>query len=146
MFSPVLRAVVTSWCRDDDVRNCATVVSDAYSGAPVGTPLDDLSPLKRGGVTHIDEMFTKTFSPRGGFVSSRRGREKDSRSETAPGRCRVPGGARGLVLRARRSQSRASLGLGRKRGSRNCSVVTKLYMYVILVGNSKTLETFEHIR
>ena len=35
---------------------------------------------------------------------------------------------------------RASLGLGRKRGSRNCSVVTKLYMYVILVGNSKTLE------
>ena len=67
MFSPVLRAV-TSW-RRDDVRNCATDVSDAYSGAPVGTPtLDYLSPLKQGGVTNIDEIFNKTFSPRGGLL------------------------------------------------------------------------------
>mmetsp|Transcript_304 Transcript_304/g.957 ORF Transcript_304/g.957 Transcript_304/m.957 type:complete len:725 (-) Transcript_304:1686-3860(-) len=60
--APVL-STVTSWCRDN-VRNCATV-SDVYSGATVGTTLDYLSPLKQGGVTNIDEIFNRTFSPRG---------------------------------------------------------------------------------
>ena len=64
-YAPVLRTV-TSWCRDN-VRNCATV-SDVYSGATVGTTLDYLSPLKQGGVTNIDEIFNKTFSPRGGLL------------------------------------------------------------------------------
>ncbi|CAL6328392.1 unnamed protein product [Bathycoccus prasinos] len=63
--APVL-STVTSWCRDN-VRNCATV-SDVYSGATVGTTLDYLSPLKQGGVTNIDEIFNKTFSPRGGLL------------------------------------------------------------------------------
>jgi hypothetical protein len=39
-----------------------------YSGATVGTTLDYLSPLKQGGVTNIDEIFNKTFSPRGGLL------------------------------------------------------------------------------
>ena len=60
--APVL-STVTSWCRDN-IRNCATV-SDVYSGATVGTTLDYLSPLKQGGVTNIDEIFNRTFSPRG---------------------------------------------------------------------------------
>ena len=60
--APVL-STVTSWCRDN-IKNCATV-SDVYSGATVGTTLDYLSPLKQGGVTNIDEIFNRTFSPRG---------------------------------------------------------------------------------
>ena len=60
--APVL-STLTSWCRDN-IKNCATV-SDVYSGATVGTTLDYLSPLKQGGVTNIDEIFNRTFSPRG---------------------------------------------------------------------------------
>ena len=139
MFSPVLRAV-TSW-RRDDVRNCATDVSDAYSGAPVGTPtLDYLSPLKLPAGWRIStRCVIKRFRREGGCffgAAKRKGqlkRKGGSRTPSCTRRC-----SHGLVLRARRSQSRASLGLGRKRGSRNCSVVTKLYVYVILVGKSST--------